>query len=135
MWPQNNEVFGRWLATVVGYLIVVVVALILIRFVLGSLFWLFRAFLVVVILLVLLTIYARLKSDGLTRPFEIDVYGRIAWSAAIAEPRAPAMSRSGTRRDGRDECLFLAQQRVLVHLARNQSRKCGAASITPPPTK
>ncbi len=51
------------LATVVGYLIVVIVALILIRFVLGSLFWLFRAFLVVVILLALLTLYARLKSD------------------------------------------------------------------------
>ena len=52
-----------WLATVVGYLIVVVIALILIRFVLGSLFWLLRAFLVVVILLALLTLYARLKSD------------------------------------------------------------------------
>lgn len=52
-----------WLATVVGYLIVVVVALILIRFVLGSLFWLLRAFLVVVLLLALLTLYARLKAD------------------------------------------------------------------------
>ena len=51
------------LATVVGYLIVAVVALILIRFVLGSLAWLFRAFLVVVVLLALLTLYARLKSD------------------------------------------------------------------------
>ena len=56
-------------------------------------------------------------------------------SAATAAPRAPAMSRSGTSANVGGPFLLLAQQRVLADRARNQSRKCGAASTTPPPTK
>jgi len=51
-----------FLATVVGYVIVIIVAVILFRFVLGTLFWLIRAFLIVILLVVLLAIYLRLKS-------------------------------------------------------------------------
>ena len=50
------------LATVVGYLIVAIVGLILLRFVVGMIFGLFRAFFIVVVLFVLLAIYLRLKS-------------------------------------------------------------------------
>jgi hypothetical protein len=50
------------LATIVGYIIVALVALILLRFVVGTVFWLIRAFVVVIVLLALLAIYVRLKS-------------------------------------------------------------------------
>jgi hypothetical protein len=50
------------LATVVGYVIVALVVLFLFRFVIGTIFWLIRAVVVVAILVVLVTIYARLKS-------------------------------------------------------------------------
>jgi phosphoglycerol transferase MdoB-like AlkP superfamily enzyme len=50
------------LATIVGYLIVALVVLFVFKFVLGTIFWLLRALVIVVILLGLLTLYARLKS-------------------------------------------------------------------------
>ena len=50
------------MATIVGYVIVAVVVLVLFQFILGTIFWLIRAFVVVAILLVLVTIYVRLKS-------------------------------------------------------------------------
>ena len=50
------------MATVVGYLIVAVVVLVLFRFIVGTIFWAFRAVVVIVILLGLVTIYVRLKS-------------------------------------------------------------------------
>ncbi len=50
------------LATIVGYVIVAIVVLLLFKFIVGTIFWLFRALVVVVVLLVLLTIYLRLKS-------------------------------------------------------------------------
>lgn len=50
------------LATVVGYLIVAIVGLIVLRFVIGTIFWLFRALIIVVVLLVLVAVYLRLKS-------------------------------------------------------------------------
>jgi hypothetical protein len=50
------------LATIVGYVIVAIVVLFLFKFVVGTIFWLFRSLVVVVVLLVLLTIYLRLKS-------------------------------------------------------------------------
>ena len=51
-----------FLATIVGYLIVILLAVIVFRFVLGTIFWLFRAFFIVIVLVVLLTIYLRLKT-------------------------------------------------------------------------
>ena len=50
------------LATVVGYVLVAVIVLVLFNFVIGTILWLFRTAVVVVVLLVLLTIYLRLKS-------------------------------------------------------------------------
>ena len=50
------------LATAVGYLIVAVVALIVFRFVIGTIFWLLRALIIVVVLLFLMAIYLKLKS-------------------------------------------------------------------------
>ena len=50
------------LATIVGYVIVAIVVLFLFKFIVGTIFWLFRTLVVVVVLLVLLTIYLRLKS-------------------------------------------------------------------------
>ena len=41
----------------------------------------------------------------------------------------------GHEGEARDEPLLLAQQRVLFTVPRNQSRKCGAVSTTPPPRK
>ena len=50
------------LATAVGYLIVVVVGLILFRFVIGTIFWLLRALIIVAVLLFLVAVYLKLKS-------------------------------------------------------------------------
>jgi hypothetical protein len=50
------------LATIVGYVIVALVVLFLLQFVIGTIFWLLRALVVIVILLALVTIYAKLKS-------------------------------------------------------------------------
>ena len=50
------------LATVVGYLIVAIIVLLMFHFVIGTILWLFRMVVIVVVLLGLLTIYLRLKS-------------------------------------------------------------------------
>jgi hypothetical protein len=50
------------LATIVGYVIVALVVLFLLQFVIGTIFWLLRALVVIVILVALVTIYAKLKS-------------------------------------------------------------------------
>jgi hypothetical protein len=50
------------LATIVGYVIVGVVVVVLFNFLVGTIFWLIRTLLVIVVLLGLLTIYLRLKS-------------------------------------------------------------------------
>jgi membrane protein YdbS with pleckstrin-like domain len=50
------------LATIVGYLIVIVIAIVLLRFVLGTILWVIRAILIVVVLLALITVYLRLKA-------------------------------------------------------------------------
>lgn len=50
------------LATIVGYVLVAVIVLVLFNFVIGTILWLFRAAVIVVVLLVLLTVYLRLKS-------------------------------------------------------------------------
>ncbi len=51
-----------FLATVVGYLIVIILAVIVFRFVLGTIFWLLKALFVAIVLIGLLVIYLRLKS-------------------------------------------------------------------------
>ena len=50
------------LATIVGYVIVAVIVLVLFNFIIGTILWLFRTLVIVVVLLGLLTIYLRLKS-------------------------------------------------------------------------
>jgi hypothetical protein len=50
------------LATVVGYVLVGVVIVVLFKFIIGTIFWLVRTVLIIVVLLGLLTIYLRLKS-------------------------------------------------------------------------
>ena len=50
------------LATLVGYVIVAIVVLFLFHFIIGTILWLFRTVVIVVVLLGLLTIYLKLKS-------------------------------------------------------------------------
>lgn len=50
------------LATIVGYLIVAAIVVVLFNFVIGTVLWLFRALIVVVAILALITIYLRLKT-------------------------------------------------------------------------
>ena len=52
------------LATIVGYLIVAIVVLFLFHFIIGTILWLFRTLVIVVVLLGLVTIYLRLKSPS-----------------------------------------------------------------------
>ena len=51
------------LATIVGYLIVALVVLFLYHFIVGTILWLLRTLVVIVVLLALLTIYLRLRSS------------------------------------------------------------------------
>ena len=51
-----------FLATIVGYLIVIILAVIVFRFVLGTIFWLLRALFIVIVLIALLWAYLSLKS-------------------------------------------------------------------------
>ena len=60
--PTRQEGARSLLATIVGYIIVALVVLILLRFVVGTVFWLVRAFVLVIVLLALLALYVRLKS-------------------------------------------------------------------------
>ncbi|HEX3088934.1 MAG TPA: hypothetical protein VHQ23_09780 [Ilumatobacteraceae bacterium] len=50
------------LATIVGYFLVAVIVLVLFHFVIGTVLWLFRTAAIIVVLLVLLTVYLKLKS-------------------------------------------------------------------------
>jgi hypothetical protein len=50
------------LATVVGYAIVAIIVLVLFNFIIGTILWLFRTLVIIVVLVGLLTIYLRLKS-------------------------------------------------------------------------
>jgi hypothetical protein len=50
------------LATIVGYVIVAIIVLVLFHFVIGTILWLFRTAVIVVVLLGLLTLYLKLKS-------------------------------------------------------------------------
>jgi hypothetical protein len=60
--PTRRAGARSLLATIVGYIIVALVVLILLRFIVGTVFWLIRAFVLVIVLLALLVIYLRLKS-------------------------------------------------------------------------
>lgn len=51
-----------FLATIVGYAIVALVIVFLFHFIIGTILWLFRTLVVIVVLLGLLTIYLKLKS-------------------------------------------------------------------------
>ena len=55
--------------------------------------------------------------------------------AAIAEPRAPAMSRSGTSATEAAEACSSRSMVCSRTRPRNQSRKCCPACTTPPPRK
>jgi hypothetical protein len=50
------------MATLVGYLIIAVVALVLFHFVVGTILWLLRTVVIVAVILALVTIYLRLKT-------------------------------------------------------------------------
>ena len=52
-----------YLASVVGWVFVIVLAVVMFRFVLGTLFWLVRTVLIVAVLAALLTLYLKLKSS------------------------------------------------------------------------
>jgi hypothetical protein len=51
-----------FLASIVGWVLVVVLAVVLFRFVLGTLFWLVKTVVIVAVLLGLLTLYLTLKT-------------------------------------------------------------------------
>ena len=50
------------LATVVGFVLVAIIVLVLFNAVIGTILWLFRTVVIIVVLLGLLTLYLRLKS-------------------------------------------------------------------------
>ena len=50
------------LATVVGYAIVAIIVLVLFHFIIGTILWLFRTLVIIVVIVGLITIYLRLKS-------------------------------------------------------------------------
>ena len=50
------------LATIVGYVLVALIVLFVVHFIIGTILWLFRTLVVIVILLGLVTLYLRLKS-------------------------------------------------------------------------
>jgi uncharacterized membrane protein YdjX (TVP38/TMEM64 family) len=50
------------LATIVGYVVVAVIVLVLFNSVVGTILWLFRLVVIVVVILGLLTLYFKLKS-------------------------------------------------------------------------
>lgn len=50
------------LATIVGYVLVIVVVVVLFNFIVGTLFWLVRTVFIIALLLGLLVLYLRLKS-------------------------------------------------------------------------
>jgi hypothetical protein len=50
------------LATIVGYVLVIVVIVVLFNFVVGTLFWLIRTIFIIALLVGLLVLYLRLKS-------------------------------------------------------------------------
>lgn len=60
--------FGRsarnTLASVIGYVIVALVALWVLRFALGTVFWLIRSVIAIMILAGLITLYLKVKSPG-----------------------------------------------------------------------
>jgi hypothetical protein len=60
--PTEQSGARSVLATIVGYIIVAVIVLALFHFIIGTILWLFRTLVIVVVLLGLLTIYLRLKS-------------------------------------------------------------------------
>ena len=49
-------------ATIVGYLLLAVIVLILFHSIVGTILWLFRTIVIIVVVLGLLTVYLRLKS-------------------------------------------------------------------------
>ena len=61
MSPGPNRA-RSFLATIVGYAIVALVIVFLFHFIIGTILWLFRTLVVIVVLLGLLTIYLKLKS-------------------------------------------------------------------------
>ena len=60
--PTEPSASRSVLATVVGYVLVVVLVVVLFNFVIGTIFWLVRTVLIIVALLGLLTLYLKLKS-------------------------------------------------------------------------
>ncbi len=50
------------MATIVGYLLVAVIVLVLFHSIVGTILWLFRTVVIIVVILGLLTIYLKLKS-------------------------------------------------------------------------
>ena len=50
------------LATVVGYAIVAIIVLVLFHFIIGTILWLFRTLVIIVVIVGLITIYLKLKS-------------------------------------------------------------------------
>ena len=49
-------------ATIVGYLLLAIIVLILFHSIVGTILWLFRTIVIIVVVLGLLTVYLRLKS-------------------------------------------------------------------------
>ena len=60
--PTGQSGARSIMATIVGYIIVAVVVVVLFHFVIGTILWLFRTLVIVVVVLALATIYLRLKA-------------------------------------------------------------------------
>ena len=60
--PTQRRTGRSILATLVGYVIVGVLVIVAFHFVVGTILWLFRTLVIVVVILALVTIYLRLKA-------------------------------------------------------------------------
>ena len=60
--PTEPRTGRSILATIVGYIIVGVIVVVVFHFIIGTILWLFRTIVIVVVILALVTIYLRLKT-------------------------------------------------------------------------
>lgn len=60
--PTSPRTGRSILATIVGFVLVAVLVVVLFQFVVGTILWLFRTLVIVVVILALVTIYLRLKA-------------------------------------------------------------------------
>ena len=60
----RSDTARSWAATIVGWLLVVIVGFVAFRFVIGSIFWMLRAAVIVALIIGLFVLWLKLKTPG-----------------------------------------------------------------------